>query len=310
MAEAILAQDDRTAARGKQLSVGVMVLNYNTWDIALRAMKAAVDLSYPTVTEFVLFDDGSPTPPPHNIDPRIKVVLGGVNRGFAKALVAAFAEMKSDIVVVFDSDAYPLVPFAEEVRRRFEEDERLGQIGFQALDEKGVPTESYWKEPTQWSVILGQGLYARLPHEPINASNLCAMAGCMALRMTTYAQVGGIDPNFDMLDLDLDYSMRVRRSGWKVIPDPSLTVFHVGGGTPQLTRKRILRWYKCRWYLLRKHGLIKSPGLARALILARLHVEKLLLQIFGRFRYKNPEVYADKVIGRQDLIDYCRDNYR
>lgn len=290
--------------------MGVMVLNYNTWDIAIRAMNASVELSYPTVMEFVLFDDGSPTPPPENIDPRIRVVLGGINRGFARALVASFAQMKSDIVVVFDSDAYPLVPFAEEVRRRFEDDEQLGQIGFQALDENGVPTESFWKEPTQWSLILGQGLYARLPHQPVGPTNLCAMAGCMALRMTTYAQVGGIDENFDMLDLDLDYSMRVRRNGWKVIPDTSLTVFHVGGGTPQLTRKRILRWYKCRWYLLRKHGLIGSPTLARAFILARLHMEKLLLQTFGRFLYKNPEVFADKVIGRQDLIDYCRDNYR
>jgi GT2 family glycosyltransferase len=292
------------------LSVGVMVLNYNTWDIALRAMDAAVQLSYLTVTEFVLFDDGSPTPPPEGIDPRIKVVLGGVNRGFAKALVVAFAQMTSDIVVLFDSDAYPLNPFAEQVRAHFEADERLGQIGFQAFDENGVPPESYYSEPTKWSLILGQGLYARVPHKPLGPSNLCAMAGCMALRMTTYAQVGGIDGNFDMLDLDLDYSMRVRRGGWRVIPDKSLKVFHVGGGTPQLARKRILRWYKCRWYLLRKHGLIKSPRMAKALILARLHVEKLILLVFGKFRYKNPEVYADKLIGRQDLITYCSENYR
>jgi GT2 family glycosyltransferase len=310
MGGTVLYSESAPTAGRHSLTVGVMVLNYNTWEIALRAMDAAVELSYPTVTEFLLFDDGSPAPPPEGIDPRIQVMLGGVNRGFAKALVVAFAQMKSDIVVVFDSDAYPLSSFAEQVREHFEADERLGQIGFQALDENGVPTESFWREPSQWSLLLGQGLYARLPHKPLGPTNLCAMAGCMALRMTTYAQVGGIDENFDMLDLDLDYSMRVRRSGWKVIPDRSLTVFHVGGGTPQLTRKRILRWYKCRWYLLRKHALIQFPRLAKAIILMRLQIERLMLVVFGGFLYKNPEILADKLIGRQDLITYCSENYR
>jgi GT2 family glycosyltransferase len=113
-----------------------------------------------------------------------------------------------------------------------------------------------------------------------------------------------------MLDLDLDYSMRLRRSGWRVAQDKSITVFHVGGGTPQLQRKRVLRFYKCRWYLLRKHGLIKNAELARAVILTRLKIEKLMLQIFGKFQFKNPAVLEDKLIGRQNLIDYCSENYR
>ena len=99
------------------LSIGVLVLNYNTWDIALRAIGAAIDLEYPQITEFVLFDDGSPTPPPDNIDSRIQVIRGkDESRISAKALVVAFAQMKSDVVVLFDSDAFPLVPFAAKVR--------------------------------------------------------------------------------------------------------------------------------------------------------------------------------------------------
>ena len=298
-----------------QLSIGVLVLNYNTWDIALRAIGAAVELEYPRITEpgiteFVLFDDGSPSPAPDNIDGRIRVIRNQENRGFAKALVVAFAQMKSDIVVLFDSDAFPLVPFAAKVREQFEADENLGQIGFQSEDEKGSPTESLMKEPTQWSLILGQALYARVPQRPITPSNLCAIAGCMATRIKAYRNVGGIDGNFDMLDLDLDYSMRLRRNNWKIVADESIRVFHVGGGTPQLQSKRILRFYKCRWYLLRKHGRIRSVTLTRAIILTRLRIEKLVLQLFGPYLFRNPEILADKVLGRQNLISYCRDNYR
>ena len=292
------------------LSVGVLVLNYNTWDIALRAIGAAVELEYPSVTEFVLFDDGSPTPPPDNIDNRIRVVRNEVNRGFASALVVAFAQMKSDIVVLFDSDAFPLVPFADRVRNQFEADERLGQIGFQSQDEKGAPTESLMKEPTKWSLILGQGLYAKVPKQPMTPRNLCAIAGCMATRMAAYREVGGIDANFDMLDLDLDYSMRLRKNRWKIVADRAIQVFHVGGGTPQLQRKRLLRFYKCRWYLLRKHGRIRNVSLARAIILFRLRLEGLILKLAGPYIFRNKEILSDKLIGRQNLIDYCRANYR
>ena len=310
MEHTIAIEDRGVSVDTKMLSVGVLVLNYNTWDIALRAIGAAVELEYPSITEFVLFDDGSPTPPPDNIDSRIHVVRNDVNRGFASALVVAFAQMKSDIVVLFDSDAFPLVPFAAKVRRQFEEDERLGQIGFQSQDEKGTPTESLMKEPTKWSLILGQGLYARVPHQPMLPSNLCAIAGCMATRMIAYREVGGIDTNFDMLDLDLDYSMRLRKNHWNVIADRSIRVFHVGGGTPQLQRRRILRFYKCRWYLLRKHGRIRNASLVRAVILLRLRLERLILKLFGPYLFRNPEILADKLIGRQDLITYCSDNYR
>ena len=144
------------------LSVGVLVLNYNTWNLALRALDAAIRLEAGNVTEYVLFDDGSPNPPPREIDSRIRLIRGELNRGFGRALPVAFAAMKSEIVVLFDSDAYPLTPFAGKVREHFERDARLGQLGFRAQDANGTQTESFLNEPTQWSLILGQALYARV----------------------------------------------------------------------------------------------------------------------------------------------------
>jgi GT2 family glycosyltransferase len=288
------------------LSIGVLVLNYNTWSLALRTLHEAHRLEPDAVSEFVLFDDGSPDPPPDEIDHPIRLIRSDSNRGFAPSLVAAFASMQSDIVVLFDSDAYPLTPFAEHVRRQFEIDPRLGQLGFFAQNESGSQTESYLGEPSQWSLILGQALYARIPKPPLRASRLCVITGCMATRMTAYRQIGGFDPAFDFLDVDVDYSMRLRRAGWSIRTDSSLKVFHLGGGTPQLQRTRVFRFYKCRWYLLRKHRLFWSPKLARLLILARLYCEAFTLKFFGRLLFPKPEVLEDKLLGRDALISYCR----
>lgn len=295
--------------RPHSLSVGVLVLNYNTWGLALRALDAAIRLESGNVAEYVLFDDGSPTPPPQEIDGRITLIRGESNRGFGHALPAAFAAMRSDIVVLFDSDAYPVTPFAAKVREHFERDAHLGQLGFRAEDEHGSQTESFFNEPTQWSLILGQALYARVSRKVPRPDRLCVITGCMATRADAYAQVGGFDAAFEFLDVDVDYSMNLRRRGWKVEVDTSIKAFHVGGGTPQLMRHRVLHFYRSRWRLLQKHGLMTSPRLARTLILARLTCEKAALQLLGRFLYSSPAVLKDKILGRESLLGYCRNNF-
>ncbi len=198
------------------LSIGVLVLNYNTWDLALRALNAAIRLEGETVQEYVLFDDGSPKPPPTDIDSRIRVIRNETNLGFARALGAAFAHMKSDIVVLFDSDAYALTPFASQVHKRFQEEQNLGQLGFLSQDENGRLTESFFSEPDRWSLLLGQKIHGWIPKREPQPSNICVITGCMATRVTAYRQIGGFDEKFDFLDIDVDYSIRLRKSGWKV----------------------------------------------------------------------------------------------
>ncbi len=291
------------------LSVGVLVLNYNTWELALRALNAAIALEAGNVAQYVLFDDGSLSDPPAEIDARISVFRGQANVGFARALQVAFGLMNSDIVVLFDSDAFPLTAFADRVRRHFQDDPRLGQLGFRAEDENGAQTESFFAEPTQWSLILGQALYGRLPKRALQPSKLCVITGCMATRKEAYRDVGGFDPELDFLDVDVDYSMRLRRRGWKIDVDPAIKAFHVGGGTVQAQRNRVLHFYKSRWYLLRKHKLMRSPRLARAVILARLICEQKILDVFGRRLFPIPEMLEDKILGRRALLSYCRANF-
>jgi len=293
----------------RPLSIGVLVLNYNTWELALRALHAAIHLETENVSEFLLFDDGSPDVPPDGIDPRITVVRGGSNVGFARALQTAIPQMKSDIVVLFDSDACPLTPFADRVRKHFESDPRLGQLGFRAEDENGSQTESFFAEPTQWSLILGQALYSRVPKRALRPSNLCVITGCMATRMEAYQDVGGFDPALNFLDVDVDYSMRLRRRGWKIEVESSIKAFHVGGGTVQAQRNRVLHFYTSRWHLLRKHKVMWSPRLARAVILARLVCECNMLVLFGSRLFRTPEVLEDKLLGRKALLSLVREHF-
>lgn len=306
--DAPLSVETPTPVRPPSLSVGVLVLNYGTWDLALRALHAALRIEQDHVLEYVLYDDGSISPPPQGIDSRIRLIRGERNRGFGPALPVAFSAMTADIVVLFDSDACPLTPFARKVREHFERHARLGQLGFRAQDECGAQTESFFNEPSPWSLILGQALYARVGKKKPQPDRLCVIAGCMATRIEAYRRVGGFDPQFGFLDVDADFSMRLRRDGWQIEVDPSIKAFHVGGGTPQAMRERVLHFYKSRWRLLRKHRLLTRPRLARAFILARLACELAILRLFGRLLFPDRAVRNDKILGRKALLAYCRAN--
>lgn len=292
------------------ISIGFVVMNYDSWDLALRALNEAIRLETDSIQEYVLYDDGSSTKPPPNIDSRIRLILGTPNLGYTRAVQAAFSHMRTDIVVLFDADAYPLEPFTARIRERFQADERLGQLAFVSEDGHGARTESFVGEPNQWSLLLGQRLYAvagRIKKQP--SSDMCVFSCCMATRKAAYCQIQGFDENFDFLDADLDFSMRLRRQGWRIAADPQLRAVHIGGSWSQLQRERVLRFYKCRWYLLRKHDLIPNVRVARAIVLARLYWEMAVLKAFGAFLFRNPSVRSDKLLGRQKVISFCREHY-
>ena len=92
--------------------------------------------------------------------------------------------------------------------------------------------------------------------------------------------------------------------------DPDLVAFHEGGGSPVTTRWRVQELYRSRFRLLRKHGLIRFPGLLRTAVLARLGVESLLLAGLGRVLFRDAEQRRDKALGRRELIRLVRREYR
>jgi GT2 family glycosyltransferase len=131
----------------------------------------------------------------------------------------------------------------------------------------------------------------------------------MAVRKTAFQELNGFDENFDWLDLDHDFSMRMNRSHWKVAVAPGPRAFHEGSGTPQLTRNRLLRFYKTRWYLLGKFNRIPAKKLIKVLILGRLCAEYLILLGLGPLLFRNKAVREDKVQGRRELLSFCLRNY-
>src|SRR5262249_47030155 len=98
----------------------------------------------------------------------------------------------------------------------------------------------------------------------------------------------------------------LRRAGYHLKVRPDLLAFHEGGGAPQATSARVLRAYKNRWLLLRKHGKLRRPELVRALVLLRLRAEWLARERGTMV----PDRWTGEAPGRRALIGGCVENYR
>lgn len=282
------------------MSLGVLVTNYETWDLT-RSCLDGVLAHRNGVDRILVVDDASRQPPPA-LDPAVEVRRNPENLGLVRSLNLGLRALSTDLAVLFDSDARPLGPFAAEVRARFAADPRLAVLGFATVDARGRPTGSSEEEPDLGSLVLGQRLHAGWERIRPRPGRLCVYTCAMALRLSAFEALGGFDEAFDWLDLDHDLCMRAWRAGWRVEQAPELVAFHQGSGAPQTTSRRVVRFYRNRWYLLRKHGKIRHPGPARALVTGRLAAELFALRLAGPFLVRDPAVRADKRESRQTLL--------
>ncbi len=293
-----------------RLSLGILVTNYNRWGLVERCVDACYRLDDGRFDSLLIYDDCSHESFAGSFPLTTRICRGSVNVGLTAALNIAVEMMGEDIVVLFDSDAYPTTRFCDEVRSMFEDNPDLGLLGLRTVGKEGQRTESYSSEPNVWSLLLGQALYAKTEKWLSDKSGRLSIFTCaMAFRNTCFQEIGGFDTNFDWLDLDNDFSMRVNRSRWQVAVAPDARIFHEGGGTAQLTRNRVLRFYKTRWYLLNKFHRISMKRLTKSLILIRLCVEYLLLQCLGTVLVRDKTILEDKIGGRRELITFCFKSY-
>jgi GT2 family glycosyltransferase len=293
------------------LTIGVAITSYETWNLSLRCVKEVLKQE-PAIQRVVIVDDHSSEPCPElPLDPRVDVVINPTNLGFGSSLNRAISEARTDIVVVFDSDAYPLSAFVACLRKQFADKPNLGAVGFRTVDRHGRDLGGPEAEPDVSTLLLGQrlhALYRRL--RPTGGRAFCIYAAALAIRRQAFEELSGVDAQrFDFLDLDTDLSMRFNRSRWRLGWCPELVAFHEGGGTPQATHQRVLRFYRSRWLLLRKHGRIKHPAMVRRLVLARLALELAGLSTFGRLICGKGPRLDDKLLGRRLALRHVRDHY-
>ena len=289
------------------MKASVLLTVYNCWPIALEAIEAHLKYGGDLVEEIVVIDDCSTQDVPDSLPDKVKVFRNESNKGYVKSVNIGFSKIQSDLVILFDADSIPLNKYDEVVERCFREKTDVGAIGFHTINQAGNTTGMYDHEATVWPVLFGQQLYVKF--EKLFSYKSIVIHSCaLVVRKTAVDSVNGFDEQFDFLDADADFSMKLNRAGWKLMMLDQVQSLHEGKGSPQALSKRVLRYYVNRHKLLVKYKKWNYPVLFKAIVLFRMWLEYTLLLLFGRLKFSK-EIVADKISGRHAVIKYVSEYY-
>ena len=285
--------------------VSVVIPVYGQWNLLKRNIDSLLKYDHDLIEEIIVVDDCSPEANLYPFNKQfVQVIKNPENLGYTGTVNKGLKTAKSDIILLLDSDAYAVNSFIARLLEKFHEDEKIGCIGVQTVDDFGKTTGSYQFEPSTIGFIVGQQLEARLNRFlRWKNKNILPYSCSVSFRRNCLEEMNFFDAvNFKVLEADNDLSMRIHRSKWKLRFANDIVVSHQGGNSYKVNNNRVLLYHESRWKLLRKHGLITSPAIARMLLTFRIKVEIIVFRLLHLIRRSKP-VYLEKMEGRKIILE-------
>ena len=278
------------------MTVSVVIPNYNTWDLVERNVNALLHFDNELITEIIVVDDCSPTKNYISFTEKVKVLRNEKNLHYTGSVNVGLKACKGDIIVLLDSDAYPTHPFIQSTINLYKNNNLLGCVGFETVDENDRITGNSMPEPSILSLISGQQIHSKLRKYNVFASkNIMPFSCAVSFRKVCLDDIGFLDEAFATLDADQDISIRIHRSKWQLIYQPAIRIFHKGGGSISKNNSRVIKFYESRWQLLKKYDKIQFKSFVKLLITIRIYLEILI------FTFKKNS--SNKINTRTKLIE-------
>jgi GT2 family glycosyltransferase len=230
--------------------VAVIVVNWNGRDITLACLESLSALTY-SPAELIVVDNGSVDGSVEAIRARFPSVTllalpenlrfaGGNNAGMREALAHG-----ADLVLLLNNDTVVDADFLTHMVARMEADRTCGMV---------APKIYYFDRPER--IWFAGGIISMwtgtMRHVGIREVDRCQFdiaretgygSGCCVLvRADVIRTIGMLDESYHIYSEDADWSMRVRRAGYKIMFEPRARVWH----KVSVSAGGHLSWYKLR----------------------------------------------------------------
>jgi hypothetical protein len=253
---------------GQRPLVSAVVVNFNAGRLLGEVVGALFDQAVPV--EILVVDnasrDGS-VAALHGLfgaDRRLTVVRNPSNIGFAAAANIGLARARAEFILLLNPDCVLERGALERVLEALRAQPRVGMAGCLIRNPDGSEQAGCRRAvPTPWrSVVRVLRLNKLFPHHPrFRSFNLrseplptepveveATSGAFMLVRRTAMREVGLLDEDYFMHCEDLDWCMRFRQQGWKILFVPSAEAVHYKG-TCSRDRPIRVEWHKHRGML-------------------------------------------------------------
>ncbi len=244
--------------------VSVVVVNYNAGPLLTECVRSAL----PQADEILAIDNASSDSSVEDCarqfadEPRLIILRNDANLGFATACNVGFSQANSDFVLFLNPDCRLDEGAVAKLLRAMQADTAVGMVGGLMVNPDGSEQGGGRRAvPTPWRTLVRTFRLNRLanrwpklffdfhlhklplPDGPIEVE---AISGAfMLVRRQAVIDVGLWDEGYFLHCEDLDWCMRFRQKGWKILFVPDAKVVHHQGGCSH-SRPIFVEWHKHR----------------------------------------------------------------
>jgi GT2 family glycosyltransferase len=256
-------------------SVGIIVMNRNQAAYTRDCLASLRAVDYSTFRTLVV-DNGSEDSSLQEVAgafPEVDFLWIKENLGVAggrNAGIRHLIPLSPEYVLFLDNDTFVAPDFLSRLVAQMQRDPRIG----------AVQPKIYFAEPPNGICSVGGRLYPRISYyrhpgsgqiestKLEGATEIDIVSGCAGLmRATVFRNVGLLDETFSpYCHEDVDWSLRLRKAGYRLVLEPSAIVWHRVSGSPKVNPDKLAKLVKGHTLFLRFHTRIVDLPLSVAWI--------------------------------------------
>lgn len=225
------------------LDVSIILVNYNTEELLVHAIKSVYENSKGFTFEIIVVDNHSIHSPKDRLNTefgqQVVYIPMAENVGFGRANNAGIKIARGKYLFLLNTDTYLLNNAIFILKEYMDAHPDVGSSGGNLFTADLKPTYSYHRVPYGiWSYelsVLTFGLSRRLiPYPFYNTSDKSICVGNvsganMMLRHDVIKKIGAFDPIFFMYCEESELSWRIRKAGFKNVNVPQAHIVHLEG---------------------------------------------------------------------------------
>lgn len=245
-----------TSADSHRLLVDVVIVTYGRADLVARCLTSLSSPDIARVTRVTVVDNNSPDHTPDMIAteyPAVRLIRRDDNPGFAVANNVAIATTDAAYVLVLNPDTEITWATLEFLLDEMAADSTIGVLGCRLVLADGTfDHASKRRIPTPLDAmtyfagrLIGRkaGRYVASDVDEKGVGEVDAVNGAfMLIRRQALDEVGGLDETYWMYGEDLDWCLRFRRAGWRVVYDGRVCATHIKGASSNARRSPKLNY--------------------------------------------------------------------
>jgi hypothetical protein len=252
--------------------LSIVIVNYNTEKFLQKCIGSVYAETTRIPFDVLVVDNNSmdaSTSIVRQDFPIVNLIENTENGGFAKANNQAIAKCDGKYILLLNPDTLILNNAIEKTIDFMEENPTIGICGCKVLNEDGTLQLACRRSIPTPSVAFFRlvGLSRLFPKskfmarynltylDPDKTHEVDAVSGAfLMIRKKIVETIGGLDEMFFMYGEELDWCLRTKKAGWKVMYYPKAEIIHYKGECSKFNhRKAALEFHRSMYLFHKKH---------------------------------------------------------